>query len=93
MGDNIQPSADEKQLAAFSGSRVSSDDDRFNDRTISVKDWAARTFDDIPGQLRDYFLGLFPIATWIYRYNLTWFIGDVRHPPEVLCDGVLISIG
>lgn len=49
----------------------------FTDRTISTKDWAARTFLDIPGQVIAYLISLFPIATWIYRYNLTWFTGDV----------------
>lgn len=49
----------------------------FVDRTISVRDWSSRTFEDIPGQLKHYVVSLFPIATWIYRYNFTWFIGDV----------------
>ena len=49
----------------------------FTDRTISTKDWASRTFADIPGQIIAYLISLFPIATWIYRYNLTWFTGDV----------------
>lgn len=49
----------------------------FIDRTISVRDWTAATFEDIPGQLKAYVVSLFPIATWIYRYNFTWFIGDV----------------
>lgn len=64
--------------------------DLFIDRTISVKDWATRTFHDVPGQLKSYVVGLFPIATWIYRYNLTWFLGDVcrpssHPPPHLLC--------
>lgn len=49
----------------------------FNDRTISVRDWVSSTFNDIPGQMLYYVKSLFPIATWIYRYNLTWFTGDV----------------
>lgn len=49
----------------------------FHDRTISVRDWVSTTFNDIPGQLLYYVKSLFPIATWIYRYNLTWFTGDV----------------
>lgn len=79
----------EKQLAGSSGSGNNSrnsnapyissagGEDLFFDRTISVKDWFTRTFDNIPRQLLDYVVSLFPIATWIYRYNLTWFIGDV----------------
>lgn len=49
----------------------------FHDRTISVRDWVSTTFSDIPGQLLYYVKSLFPIATWIYRYNLTWLTGDV----------------
>lgn len=63
---------------AYDDSYSAAGNDVFIDRTISVKDWAASTFSDIPGQLWGYVLSLFPIATWIYRYNLTWFIGDVR---------------
>lgn len=54
-----------------------SSNDVFHDRTISVKDWSARTFTNPVTQIKDYFVSLFPIATWIYRYNFTWFIGDV----------------
>ena len=50
----------------------------YSDRTISARDWAARTFRDVPGKLISYLVSLFPIATWIYRYNLTWLTGDVR---------------
>lgn len=57
--------------------------DDFHDRTISTKDWFARTFDDVPGQAVSYVKSLFPIATWIYRYNLTWLSGDVRIIPSV----------
>lgn len=55
----------------------------FNDRTISVRDWVSTTFADIPGQILFYLKTLFPIATWIYRYNLTWFTGDVSHPRDI----------
>ena len=50
----------------------------YTDRTISTRDWAVRTFTDVPGQLISYLVSLFPILTWIYRYNLTWLAGDVR---------------
>jgi hypothetical protein len=57
----------------------------FHDRTISTKDWAARTFDDVPGQIKEYVVSLFPIATWIYRYNLTWLTGDVSNSNSRQC--------
>lgn len=50
----------------------------YTDRTISTRDWASRNFADLRGQLIAYLVSLFPIATWIYRYNLTWLTGDVR---------------
>lgn len=28
-------------------------------------------------QAKSYLVSLFPIATWIYRYNLQWFLGDL----------------
>jgi len=78
-------STDEKHAEAPSssntnrgdGPHTTARDDGFVDRTISTKDWASRTFENTPGQLKDYFFSLFPIATWIYRYNLTWMTGDV----------------
>lgn len=54
-----------------------SDYPQYTDRTISTRDWAARTFTDLPAQLISYLVSLLPIATWIYRYNLTWLTGDV----------------
>ncbi|KAH8153462.1 uncharacterized protein LAJ45_02275 [Morchella importuna] len=54
-----------------------SDTGDFQDRTISVRDWFTDLFSDIPGQLLYYVKSLFPIATWIHRYNLTWFTGDI----------------
>ncbi|KAJ1553159.1 Sulfate permease 2, partial [Cladochytrium tenue] len=31
----------------------------------------------LPSHARDYFISLFPIAGWLPRYNLTWFVGDI----------------
>lgn len=28
-------------------------------------------------QIKRYFVSMFPIATWIYRYNVQWFLGDL----------------
>ena len=78
-GDSTADFSDEKHPSQYHQHTVENVDG-FYDRTISVRDWASRTFDDIPGQIKAYFTGLFPILTWFYRYNLTWFIGDVRFP-------------
>lgn len=58
----------------------------FHDREISVRDWAARNFASPGTQFVDYLKSLFPIATWIYRYNLTWLTGDVRVLFRSPCD-------
>lgn len=76
--DSIDASKSNPNSIARDDSYSAGENDIFIDRTISVKDWAARTFSDIPGQLWGYVLSLFPIVTWIYRYNFTWFVGDVR---------------
>ncbi|CCX32382.1 sulfate transporter family-domain-containing protein [Pyronema domesticum] len=75
--DSIDASKSNPNSIARDDSYSAGENDIFIDRTISVKDWAARTFSDIPGQLWGYVLSLFPIVTWIYRYNFTWFVGDV----------------
>ncbi|KAA8894621.1 sulfate permease [Sphaerosporella brunnea] len=75
--DTAGVSGEKQQHAAGQSSTISTREDEFFDRNISVKDWLSHTFEDIPRQLWDYLVSLFPIATWIYRYNLTWFMGDV----------------
>lgn len=32
---------------------------------------AQKFLNDLPHHIQNYFIGLFPIATWIHRYNLT----------------------
>ncbi|KAJ1919887.1 hypothetical protein H4219_001667 [Mycoemilia scoparia] len=43
----------------------------------SVRTWVKDTVVPTKSGIKDYIISLFPIATWIYRYNLTWFIGDL----------------
>lgn len=50
---------------------------RFEEDIVSIKDWTSHFFAH-PGQkAKNYVISLFPIAQWIYRYNVTWFIGDL----------------
>ncbi|KAJ7721077.1 sulfate permease [Mycena maculata] len=45
--------------------------------TISTKEYIARFVQDPRRPIVDYLLSLFPILSWIKRYNLGWFTGDV----------------
>ncbi|KAI9303755.1 sulfate transporter family-domain-containing protein [Cunninghamella echinulata] len=36
-----------------------------------------RAIKDLPKSSRQYIISLFPIITWIHRYNFTWFIRDL----------------
>lgn len=44
---------------------------------VSVKGWMRNLTRDPKQDAIDYAKSLFPIAGWITRYNLTWFIGDL----------------
>lgn len=32
---------------------------------------------ELPHHIQEYVISLFPIATWIHRYNLQWLIRDI----------------
>jgi hypothetical protein len=34
-------------------------------------------FQNLPHYITDYIISLFPIATWIHRYNLQWLVRDL----------------
>ncbi|ORZ01515.1 sulfate transporter family-domain-containing protein [Syncephalastrum racemosum] len=38
---------------------------------------AQKFINDLPHHIQSYLISLFPIATWIHRYNLTWLIRDI----------------
>ncbi|KIY46492.1 sulfate permease [Fistulina hepatica ATCC 64428] len=44
---------------------------------VSVWDWVSTYIHDPKDQVIAYIRSLFPILTWISRYNLTWLTGDV----------------
>jgi hypothetical protein len=43
----------------------------------TVQSWFKSKLKNPKQQIKNYFLSLFPFLTWIYRYNLTWFGGDL----------------
>ncbi|RUS29640.1 sulfate transporter family-domain-containing protein [Jimgerdemannia flammicorona] len=48
-----------------------------DDQEPSWKEKAIKFKEELPTLTKEYFVSLFPIATWIFRYNLTWFVGDL----------------
>jgi len=42
---------------------------------VTADDWVAKVFNDPLGKVKRYFIQLFPILSWIYRYNPTWALG------------------
>jgi hypothetical protein len=45
---------------------------------VTTKEWLSENItNDIFGRVKRYFISLFPIFSWIYRYNLTWATGGI----------------
>jgi hypothetical protein len=43
---------------------------------VTANEWVKENItNDLWGKIRRYFIGLFPIFSWIYRYNFTWGTG------------------
>ena len=52
----------------------------YEGRVVTAKDWIQDNITrDFLGRVRRYFISLFPIFSWIYRYNLTWATGGTTH--------------
>lgn len=49
----------------------------FEEPVASTKEWVANQTSHPLNRLKHYAISLFPIAQWIYRYNLTWLYGDL----------------
>jgi len=48
---------------------------------VTELDWIKTNItNDILGKLKRYFIGIFPILSWIYRYNFTWALGGISLP-------------
>ncbi|KAJ1677395.1 hypothetical protein EV182_006268, partial [Spiromyces aspiralis] len=43
----------------------------------SVRTWVKVHTTPSKQGVKEYILSLFPILSWIYRYNMTWFLGDL----------------
>ena len=50
----------------------------YREKTPTVKSWLRQKIHNPKKeQIKDYFLSFFPFLTWIYRYNMIWFWGDL----------------
>lgn len=49
----------------------------YNEDTIGVRNFINEHTKNLSSRVVDYFISLFPILTWIHRYNLTWLYGDL----------------
>jgi len=50
----------------------------YETKLVTTNEWIRENItDDFFGKTKRYFVGLFPIFSWIYRYNLTWAIGGM----------------
>lgn len=48
----------------------------YEGRLVTAKDWVQQNItNDFLGRVKRYLISLFPIFSWIYRYNFTWFTG------------------
>ncbi|CAF2810562.1 unnamed protein product [Rotaria sp. Silwood2] len=43
----------------------------------TVKSWLQSQINNPKQRIKNYFLSYIPFINWIYRYNLTWFWGDL----------------
>jgi sodium-independent sulfate anion transporter 11 len=51
--------------------------DAYLEKEPTVPDFFRAVFPEPKRQIKNYFVSLFPIATWIYRYNARWALGDI----------------
>jgi len=48
----------------------------YEGRIVTANEWIQENIlNDFFGKVKRYFISLFPIFSWIYRYNYTWFVG------------------
>ena len=71
------------KLAGDSASNKSTRSLEYEPRLITAKEWAQKNItNDFFGKVKRYLISLFPIFSWIYRYNLTWALGGIVSPSK-----------
>lgn len=52
---------------------------QYEPHLVTTKEWVQENITgDFFGRVKRYLISLFPIFSWIYRYNLTWAIGGIH---------------
>ncbi|BFZ58073.1 hypothetical protein PYCC9005_005131 [Savitreella phatthalungensis] len=74
LGDNAQ---EQTRRAESINNYPASLPPHYIEEEATVKGFFQAQFPDPKRQVKGYLLSLFPIATWIHRYNLKWFSGDM----------------
>ena len=49
----------------------------YHEPSPTVKSWFKKKIKNPKQKFKSYFFSYFPFLTWIYRYNLIWFWGDL----------------
>jgi len=48
----------------------------YETKLVTTNEWIRENItDDFFGKIKRYLISIFPIFSWIYRYNLTWAFG------------------
>jgi hypothetical protein len=59
-------------------SQLSSPPYQYDSDLVTTKEWVQNNIThDLFGRIKRYLISLFPILSWIYRYNLTWATGGI----------------
>jgi sodium-independent sulfate anion transporter 11 len=52
----------------------------YETKLVTTNEWIHEHItNDITGRIKRYLISIFPIFSWIYRYNLTWLVGGIHH--------------
>jgi len=50
----------------------------YEKKLVTTREWISENITgDFLGRVKRYLISLFPIFSWIYRYNLTWALGGI----------------
>jgi hypothetical protein len=57
----------------------------YETKLVTTNEWIHENIThDIWGRIKRYLISLFPIFSWIYRYNLTWALGGIHDVSHLL---------
>jgi solute carrier family 26 (sodium-independent sulfate anion transporter), member 11 len=90
--DSSKPFVGDVKVAPYPDSKASEQSYQYEPPLVTTKEWI---HDNITGnffgKIKRYLISLFPIFSWIYRYNLTWAIGGRYLEVRILLNLDLIA--